>query len=194
MIETLAKSITSYYITHNIATEQDRDYITYGLQAIFTNVIQIILLIFCSLILHTFWQTILFTASYSLLRQYIGGGHSKTHLSCVIIYTSIAIASSLFATRAHPVLSPALDILLLLIFTVFLVFWRAPLTYIEDRKSSSSLAKLKQKSRFTICIQTILLMCLIRLETIPNSFIYSSTLGIFVAGCTLLPLKYFQVD
>jgi len=193
MIENLSKQITTYYVRHNIAAEKDEIYISYGLQAIFTNIVQLLILLIVALITHTFGEITFFTISYCILRQYIGGGHSKTHLSCVITFTIIAIAASLIASRAHPVLSPAMDIAILLNISVFIVYWRAPVTYIDDRKSLASLDRLKRKGRICVISQTLVLMSLVLLAILPFSYIYSSTFGIFMAGCTLLPLKYFQV-
>lgn len=183
MIEHGAKQMTLHLVKNGGAKQEDADIISYGLYAILLKTVQTMILIVVSVPLGIFWNTMAFTMYYCILRKYAGGAHAKTPASCIIGFTTIAIAANSVAVNQPP---SALVMVLFMLICVGIVWIKAPVTTPNGLKSPTAILVLRKKSRITVMLQMMLVMILLLTKITSYSILVSASLATALAALTLL--------
>lgn len=98
MIKVLAQKIAVIMGTR-LQVERDRvEVFAYGLEIILGTLLQLLILIWLSLILNTFITTMASLVAFASLRYFGGGVHLSTYYRCLIVGTSLLLALGKLAT------------------------------------------------------------------------------------------------
>lgn len=158
MLEKLIDISTNYLIHNQVIDEDDRDVYEYGFHSLYNNIIDIVSIVIIALFFYSVPQTIVYHISFVLLRNTAGGYHTKTHLRCFIMSTTILLVSLFVITRvASPVLSIGLACL-----STILIWVKAPIEHENNPMSKEKYHRMKILSRMT----SIIFLCLIFLTNI----------------------------
>jgi|GEM_PF-2101030 len=150
MVERFAGYVSSVLIRAGAAPEKDRPFLNYGLFCLFSGGIQITLLLFLSLLSQTVVQVAIFTFFFGLLKRTIGGWHAKRHISCLVLFTTLALGCAQIGKRlTTPFVLP---LTLLSAAIMWCIVWkRAPVEHPNNPQKPERLAELKQISRLLAC-------------------------------------------
>lgn len=77
MSERLACIITDFLVWENVVQPEETEIYDYGFGALFFDAGQTMLFLLIGIIVHHFWQTVLFLVVFTSLRKYTGGYHRK---------------------------------------------------------------------------------------------------------------------
>lgn len=91
MISRLAKNIAHFFTLHNITEESKEVIYAYGMELLLSDVLNTFIVLLIALISHTLPAVIIFTAVFMGLRQFAGGYHANSHLSCMLTLTVIML-------------------------------------------------------------------------------------------------------
>ena len=141
MLEKLITVSTNYLIHNQVIDEDDRDVYEYGFHTLYNNIIDIVSIVIIALLFNTVPQTIVYHVSFVLLRNTAGGYHTKTHLRCFTMSTTILITSLFVITW---VTSPILSIGLACLSTI-LIWVKAPM---EHENNPMSIGKYNRMKAF----------------------------------------------
>ena len=83
MISKLAKSIAHFFVVQNITEESKEVIYAYGMELLISDVLNTIIVLLIALFSHTLPAVVVFIAVFMGLRQFVGGFHANSHLSCM---------------------------------------------------------------------------------------------------------------
>lgn len=91
-----ARRITLFFINKGSIDEDDKETYEYCFEMLFSSVFNLLILIAGALITKRYYETLTFAISFVILRSFIGGFHSKTHLGCLGLLVAVYIMVLLF--------------------------------------------------------------------------------------------------
>lgn len=106
-METIANSITEYYIRKNIISYDKKDIYTYGFKLIIADIINFSIIILLSLFFKKLFDGLLFLITLCGIRQFSGGFHATTfwmcRLSMIITFCCVITISSLLTNNTNAI-------------------------------------------------------------------------------------------
>ena len=83
MISKLAKNVAHFFVVQNITEESKEVIYAYGMELLISDVLNTLIVLLIALISHTLPAVVVFIAVFMGLRQFVGGYHANSHLSCL---------------------------------------------------------------------------------------------------------------
>lgn len=93
MLQQIAVNFTDYLVKKNVAKQEDREIYIYGFEALFSTLVNTILVIISGILLGILKETIIYVIGFAILRVYCGGYHAKTHIGCVTYFGVLYFSS-----------------------------------------------------------------------------------------------------
>lgn len=115
MITSLAKGIVEKLKKETVISNADEDLYIYGLFVAISFIFYFFEVLLFGILFHNVVESILFYATFYLLRSYAGGVHASKEASC-LLFTSLSLVGSVAAIKAVTVINP----LTLSVVTIFL--------------------------------------------------------------------------
>lgn len=84
MLQRISGRLTDYLVDKNIIRYDDREIYNYGLLAMFSTVINFLVILIIGIILGLVHETLIYLFAFALLRCYCGGYHAKTQMGCIL--------------------------------------------------------------------------------------------------------------
>ncbi len=94
MISKLAKNIAHFFVIQNITEESKEIIYAYGLELLISDVLNTIIVLLIALLSHTLPAVIVFVSVFMGLRQFVGGYHANSHLSCMFTLVIVMLVFS----------------------------------------------------------------------------------------------------
>lgn len=91
MVRKVSQKVTDRLLVRKVIRYEDYEIYQYGLEQLFTNVLDVMTLLVIGLSMGMIWQGIVFVFSFMLLRKYAGGYHASTPLKCYLLTTLVII-------------------------------------------------------------------------------------------------------
>jgi len=158
VLEKLITISTNYLVHNQVIDEEDRDIYEYGFHSLYNNIIDIVSIVIIALSFNMVQQTVVYHISFILLRTTAGGYHTKTHLRCFIMSTTILLMSLFLIARiTSPVISIGLSCL-----STILIWVKAPIEHENNPMSKEKYNRMKTLSR-TLSIIFLSLVFLINI-------------------------------
>lgn len=106
------------------SSDNEKEVYIYSIEVLLSLLINLLILFSVSYILNKKLELLIFIIFFSGLRTFAGGYHAKTHAECIVLSLSIFVISAMSGTY----LKQFGEIILVpgVIFSIFMVFWRAP--------------------------------------------------------------------
>ena len=89
MVGKVSRKVTDRLLSRNAIKDEDYEIYQYGLEQLFTSILNMLTLFVIGSIMGMIWQGIIFVLSFMLLRKYAGGYHASTPLGCYLLTTLI---------------------------------------------------------------------------------------------------------
>lgn len=158
----------------------DEEIVRYGLEIMITKMIFAVSIAVVGLLMKSFFKGVVFTAAYSLIRQYGGGSHAKTRIMCYIrsMLTFIAALVIIKAAVYMPVLVVPLSVLSVI--SVVYIFFAAPIDSENKRLDSDEIRVFGRKARIMASLMLLISVLLLLLKL--NAFAFSVMTGIFISA------------
>lgn len=158
----------------------DEEIVRYGLEIMITKMIFAVSIAVVGLLMKSFFEGVVFTAAYSLIRQYGGGSHAKTRIMCYI-RSMLTFAAALVIIKLVgylPVLTVPLSVLT--VASVVYIFFAAPIDSENKRLDSDEIRVYGRKARIMAAAMLIVSVILLLLKL--NIFAFSVMTGIIVSA------------
>ena len=187
-MNSLANSITNYYIRKNIIPEEKAEIYCYGFKLIIADIINYAIIIALGLLVNKVLDSIIFLVVLCGLRLFCGGFHARTFWLCrtsmVLTYTSVIVLSELMKhTENIIVVSTLVNFLCVLFLCVF-----APIEH--ENKPLSKEQKKSNKYKSIVASSVISIIAVILLyNNIKSGVTVSITL---LAVIVLMIIAMFQ--
>lgn len=81
----IANNIAALLTSHGIIQEDDTDKCRYGLEIFVSSLLELTSILFISIFMNNFGETVLFFAAFIPLRVYAGGYHADTQIKCYMV-------------------------------------------------------------------------------------------------------------
>ena len=94
MISKLAKNVAHFFVVQNITEESKEVIYAYGMELLISDVLNTIIVLLIALISHTLPAVVVFIAVFMGLRQFVGGYHANSHLSCMFTLVLVMMVFS----------------------------------------------------------------------------------------------------
>lgn len=175
----------------NLSHSDCIDIIAYSLEAIYGEVIKLILALVISILGGFFLESLMVIIGFCMLRTVAGGFHMKTLWRCAVITIPIIITPAFISLYIDLNIYILVGIILI---SLLLGYLYAPVGSEEKPiDSDEKKYKYKKKSMIYIVAFSVISICIYLLEY--NTLAFSLILGVFVECFTLTPigLRMFNV-
>ncbi len=158
----------------------DEEIVRYGLDIMITKFIFTVSIAVVGLLMKSFFEGVVFTAAYSLVRQYGGGSHAKTRIGCYIrsMLTFAAALVIINSVGYLPILTVPLSVLT--VASVVYIFFAAPIDSENKRLDSDEIRVYGRKARIMASAMLVVSVILLLLKF--NIFAFSAMTGIIVSA------------
>lgn len=155
----MIKTISNYYIKHNIIAEDEIETIEYGLKLYFLKISHVILMLIIGAIFKRILITLVFIINFSSIREIFGGAHAKSLISCYIISLCMCVSNIIL----HMFYSSTIISILIYLIIIILI------------------AKLSLfKSKRYICVSMIGVCIVLSNSYLQSTFLLSSFYGLLL--------------
>ncbi len=103
MFTSIAEKMTAQLEMNNAIKSEDRAIYQYGIQQGLSILMNLFTTFLIGVVTGMFWESIIFSAAYMLLRRYAGGFHAKTPVRCYI-YSATMVIAVLLAIKLLPLM------------------------------------------------------------------------------------------
>ena len=91
----LSERVADFLFVHGTIKNKEKDIYIYGLELIISSIINLLICLILSILFGCFVNGLIFFISFSSLRRFTGGFHSKSFLRCNIIFGLIVVMTQL---------------------------------------------------------------------------------------------------
>lgn len=162
MISNLAKSIAHFFVVQKIVEEPREVIYAYGLELLISDVLNTLIVLLIAVFTHTLPAVLVFVAVFVGLRQFVGGYHANSHLSCMLTLIVVMMLFCFGVCNISKRLALVFGICFIVI-SLPIIFCIAPVSHPNKPMSDEKHDKLKKCSRilsFAIFVAVILMLIL----------------------------------
>lgn len=129
----LSECITDFLLRKKTIRNEEKDIYVYGVELIISSIINLLICLIISLLFEDFANGLVFFISFSSLRRFTGGFHSKSFLRCNIIFAVIVVIALSINRYLSDVFGYAVFSVLLTVFTLLIIVLFSPV-YNDNKK------------------------------------------------------------
>lgn len=86
MISEMSCKVADFFVRKKVVSEQEKDIYVYGCEAIFSGLVNSLIVFFTGIFFKDFLCVFTFYIVFLMLRKYCGGYHAKTHFRCHFVF------------------------------------------------------------------------------------------------------------
>lgn len=181
MLHTSSKRIASFFVLNNLISNEDAPVYAYGIELMLATILNTIVVCAIGIALGRFIETILFLASFAVLRSFGGGYHASTHVKCLLVLVA-SFAANMVVLRIVPADYILVTSLVLQLVSIHLIFKYAPVESENKPLSDKEKQSYKMKSRsWSLALAAIAWIGSLVFPRGQELF-FSITLGLFTAA------------
>lgn len=132
------------------SSDNEKAVYAYGIEVLLSLLTNLIILSILAYIMNKKWELLIYLLFFSILRSFTGGYHAKTHVGCIFITSFVFVISAMCGMYLDKY--EKIFLVLGVIFSVFIVFWRAPCESGNKPLSKSEKKKYRKISRILVII------------------------------------------
>lgn len=129
----LSECVTDFLLRQGIIKDEEKDIYVYGTELIISSIINLSICLFISILFKDFVNGLIFFISFSSLRRFTGGFHSKSFLRCNIIFAIIVVMTLLFNMFFSNIFDYVIVTVILIIFSLLSIVLFSPV-YNDNKK------------------------------------------------------------
>ena len=184
MIAKLAKSTAHFFVFKNVIDKENEAVYSYGLELLYSSFINILLAIVMGILTDQLLPITMFMAAFIIIRQYIGGYHSNTHLGCISILAIVLITFVVvvkYITINHEVSITIISIVL----SSCATYMFAPVEHPNKPLSNEDKIRLRKRGVISILLVSILIILLL-FWTLTRRYALYISLGMLTASTAMV--------
>ena len=154
MLQRFSEQFTDFLSLKGIIQNENREIYTYGFVALFSTLINIIIIITIGIATGMFLDTVIFMFMFGVLRVYCGGYHANTHAACILFFITIygvTMAVANFLPADHRVVFSLLAGLI----SFIIIFLLAPIEHKNKPFIGDEYSKFRFMSRIIAAFEFI---------------------------------------
>lgn len=186
-MQKLAQGTAERLAAQGIIREEDAPIYRYGLEAMYSSLLELLSILALAALIGNFWQTVLFFAAFIPLRLYAGGYHASTRLRCFL--TSLVVyAAFIIALKIVPV---AWFVPLAFIggAVSFLIIWLfAPVIHQNHRSGLKHQVRFRRIS-IRICVVEVSAIIVGQILWSESALFFVALLGLLAETLSILAVK-----
>lgn len=158
MLTSLCKSISLFLYENRIIDEEEVEICQYGFEISLSTIISFLVVMAIALFLKIPEIGLLYYAVFVALRQFTGGYHANTYLSCNLTFgiLSLLVLESVKLLSVHYELYPLETHLVLVVFSFLIILFLAPV----ENENKPLTEAIKKKNRIFSVVFSIILIVL----------------------------------
>ena len=176
MLSSLSNCLADYLQDNKIINEKEKEIYVYGFEIIISSIIGVLLVGGLGLILNRFLESVIFLVVFISTREYAGGYHAKTFLSCSFIFITLYLLLLLFTEISHKNFE-FYQIISILSISILTILKFAPIKNCNKKLSQSVIVTNRKKSIVISAFWAILAVVIFPWEK-KLSIVITLTLGI----------------
>jgi accessory gene regulator B len=179
-------------ILNRLSTRTDidmnyREIYAYALEKYIAGLINTIIFAAVAFPLHIPLETVVFFAFYAPLRKYAGGIHARTRVQCTILSLIILVVLINTAKLICKTEYWFMVAVIVLIFTIILVFLFAPVDSEKRRLSVASRSHYRSLARRIVLSEGFLILLGVGLLPSLKQYIMTAVMALFISGIFIVP-------
>lgn len=186
-MQKLAQGTAERLVAQGIIREEDAPIYRYGLEAMYSSLLELLSILTLAALIGNFWQTVLFFAAFIPLRLYAGGYHASTRLRCFLI-SLVVYAAFTIMLEIVPV---AWFVPLAFIggAVSFLIIWLfAPVIHQNHRSGLKHQVRFRRIS-IRICVVEVSAIIVGQILWSESALIFAVLLGLLAEALSILAVK-----
>lgn len=181
-IAKISESFISTLRKNNIINEDNAEIVKYGFELLILKALFFVICIFIGVIMSEIIESILFAASFTLLRSYAGGYHAKTKAKCFVL-SLLTIIVALICCKLAVDFNWIIHVSLIISIISSVIIWIvAPVDTINKRLDELEIKMYKRKTRIVLIIEmcALVVLLLLNLDGIYFSIVLSIIAELFL--------------
>lgn len=186
-MQKLAQGTAERLAAQGIIREEDAAIYRYGLEAIYSSLLELLSILFLAVVVGNFWQTVLFFVAFIPLRLYAGGYHASTRWRCFLTSLVVYVAFSI-ALKIIPV---AWFVPLAFIggaVSLWIVWLFAPVIHHNHRSGLKHQARFRKIS-IRLCVIDVAVIIIGQILQPESALIFAALLGLLAETLSMLVVK-----
>lgn len=186
-MQRLAQGTAERLVAQGIIREEDVPIYRYGLEAMYSSLLELLSILALAALIGNFWQTVLFFAAFIPLRLYAGGYHASTRLRCFL--TSLVVYAAF--TIMLEIVPVAWFVPLAFIggAVSFLIVWLfAPVIHQNHRSGLKHQARFRRIS-IRICVVEVSAIIVGQILWSESALFFAALLGLLAEALSILAVK-----
>lgn len=190
-MQRLAQGTADLLAAQGIIREEDAPIYRYGLEAMYSSLLELLSILTLAALIGNFWQTVLFFAAFIPLRLYAGGYHASTRLRCFLTSLVVYVAFTIMLE-----IVPAAWFVPLAFIggaVSFLIVWLfAPVIHQNHRSGLKHQVQFRRIS-VRICVVEVSAIIVGQILWSENALIFAALLGLLAETLSILAVKFQSV-
>lgn len=164
MLGVISRKISACFARKGIISIKDIEVYSYGFEILISEIIGWSIIAILMIILHKYYETLVFFVTYTLIRIHAGGYHANSHLKCFILF-SISYVTIMLVGELMPVDIHSMCVIGIAIINVIIIYMLAP---IEHRNNVHSDKVVERKRKYSLIYAVVLsitsiILCMMKL-------------------------------
>lgn len=155
-MDAILSRITSFLVNNDNFDEERLEVIRYGIEILLLKVLFFIASMLLGVLLQSFWECLLFTLSFSVIRSLAGGYHADTRIKCFIQSMCMLMVVLVILKLIQRNLFSCEIVLCLSIIAAVIIWLTSPIDTENKRLTNEERKILKIKSRSILIIETVI--------------------------------------
>lgn len=101
MVNKVSANVADFFLKNNIIHEKDTDLYIYGIHLIISSFLGISSILYCSIMIKKFMDSIIFLFCFITLRLYSGGYHADSYFKCNLFFISTFLITEMAVIFTH---------------------------------------------------------------------------------------------
>ena len=186
-MQRLAQGTADRLAAQGIIREEDAPIYRYGLEAMYSSLLELLSILALAALIGNFWQTVLFFTAFIPLRLYAGGYHASTRLRCFL--TSLVVYAAF--TIMLEIVPVAWFVPLAFIggAVSFLIIWLfAPVIHQNHRSGLNHQVRFRRIS-IRICVVEVSAIIVGQILWSESALFFAALLGLLAETLSILAVK-----
>ncbi|NLX64627.1 MAG: accessory gene regulator B family protein [Clostridiaceae bacterium] len=154
MLQRLSEHLTDLLLIKGIIDSENREIYTYGFVALFSTVINMIIVLTIGIAAGIALESIFFVLMFGILRMYCGGYHAETHIECILIFTGI-YGTAMIIAQLLPVEAGGIFSIIAGTISFVVIIFLAPIEHKNKPFIDDEEAKFRKISRIIASMELI---------------------------------------
>ncbi|MGL6173430.1 MAG: accessory gene regulator B family protein [Cellulosilyticaceae bacterium] len=157
MIRQLAEKTTDVLLNNHIIEKEDYEIYQYGIEMILSNLMNLLTLLILTIILGSYWESVIFLIFLIPIRLYAGGYHANSYLKCNLVF--LIFYMCVIGLKNMTPITQINSIGMMIMLSANIIIWKwAPVESEYNPLTEEEKNKYAKVSRWILAIETLVIL------------------------------------